>query len=200
MKFFLLLTFFTASFLPANDPTLSAAEREFAMAYLSKTKQQVLDLTAGLSAAQLNFKTAPDRWSIAECAEHIALAETGLYQRLEASLQAAAEPEKRQEIKVSDEQVIQILTNRTGKAQSPEIIKPTGKFPSTAVAMAAFAAQREQLITLVKESQADFRHHFFLHPATGTVDDYQMILLIAAHSERHYLQMEEVKANADFPK
>jgi uncharacterized damage-inducible protein DinB len=42
---------------------------------LESTKQGVLEATAGLSEAQWNFKAGPDRWSVAEVAEHIAAAE-----------------------------------------------------------------------------------------------------------------------------
>src|SRR4029077_8835439 len=38
-------------------------------------KKVVLDATKDLSPAQWNFKSAPDRWSVAECMEHIAAAE-----------------------------------------------------------------------------------------------------------------------------
>jgi DinB superfamily len=42
---------------------------------LETNKKGVLDATRGLSEAQWNFKAAPDKWSVAECAEHIAAAE-----------------------------------------------------------------------------------------------------------------------------
>ena len=45
------------------------------LAYLESTKAGVLASVKGLSPAQLNFKPAPDRWSVAECLEHIASAE-----------------------------------------------------------------------------------------------------------------------------
>ena len=32
----------------------------------------------GLSDAQLNFKPAPDRWSVLECVQHITLTSQGL--------------------------------------------------------------------------------------------------------------------------
>jgi hypothetical protein len=41
------------------------------MSHLHATRKQVLDLIAPLSEAQWTFKAGPDRWSIAECAEHI---------------------------------------------------------------------------------------------------------------------------------
>ena len=51
------------------------AEKDKALKYLESTKQGVIDATKGLSAAQWNFKSAPDRWSVAEVMEHIAAAE-----------------------------------------------------------------------------------------------------------------------------
>jgi len=48
------------------------AEKEKAVAYLETTKKGVLEATKGLSEAQWNFKAAPDKWSVAQCAEHIA--------------------------------------------------------------------------------------------------------------------------------
>ena len=54
---------------------VTQAEKERAIQYLEKTKQGVLDATKGLSDAQWNFKAGPDRWSIAQCVEHIAAAE-----------------------------------------------------------------------------------------------------------------------------
>ena len=60
-------------------PELSPADRESALKYLESTRQGVLDSTQGLSTNQWNFKSAPDRWSIAEVVEHIAAAEDFLY-------------------------------------------------------------------------------------------------------------------------
>src|SRR2546430_4515720 len=55
--------------------TLTQEERDRAVAELEGSKKAFLDATKGLSPAQSNFKAAPDRWSVAECSEHIALAE-----------------------------------------------------------------------------------------------------------------------------
>jgi hypothetical protein len=55
----------------AYSQSLTQADRDRAMKYLESTKQGVLDATAGLSETQWNFKSAPDRWSVAEVSEHI---------------------------------------------------------------------------------------------------------------------------------
>ena len=44
------------------------------------------------------------------------------------------------------------------------------------------------------------RSHFRDHPALKTIDAYQMMLLLSAHSERHTLQINEVKADPSYPK
>ena len=52
----------------------------------------------------------------------------------------------------------------------------------------------------VRTTNDDLRDHFGPHPMLGTMDAYQWILLISAHSERHTKQIEEVKADPNFPK
>ena len=42
--------------------------------------------------------------------------------------------------------------------------------------------------------------HSVPHPALKTIDAYQWLLLLAAHSARHTAQIEEVKADPNFPK
>ncbi len=180
--------------------TLSPEERAAAVALLTQTRADIMQSVRGLSAAQLAYRTAPERWSIAECLEHIALAEAGIFQMQQGAMQAPADPARRAEIKVTDAQVVQILTNRRGKAQSPEILKPTGRFPSSEAALQFFSAQRDKTLAYVRAVPDDLRVHYWQHPATGPIDAYQTLLLLAAHSERHRLQIEEVKASAGFPR
>jgi hypothetical protein len=58
----------------AGEP-LEQGRRDFAMSQLHATRKMFLDATANLTPEQWRFKAAPDRWSIAECAEHIAVSE-----------------------------------------------------------------------------------------------------------------------------
>src|SRR5215813_10672991 len=84
--------------------TLSQEERTKAVAELEGSKKAFLDATKGLSEAQWNFKAAPDRWSIAECAEHIALAEGFIFGRIsDGVMKTPLTPEKREATKGKDE-------------------------------------------------------------------------------------------------
>ena len=182
-----------------NDSTLSKKERKFGTGLLKDTRDDAINATKGLSDAQLNFKAALDKWSVKECLYHIAAAEKLLWTMFESTMKGPANPEKRSEIKVTDEQVVQMVEDRSKKAQAPEPMQPknTG-FNSLAEAINDFKKSRGEHIKYLKNSTEDLRNHVFQMPF-GYIDGYQFLLFMAAHSNRHTQQMNEVKANAGFP-
>jgi len=110
---------------PATE-TLTQAERDKAIAELEGSKKMFLDATKGLSAAQWNFKAGPDRWSIAECADHIALAEGFIFGRVTNEvLKTPLTPEKRNATAGKDEKLVVMLQDRSFKAKAPEPLDPT---------------------------------------------------------------------------
>ncbi len=46
----------------------------------------------------------------------------------------------------------------------------------------------------IRTTQLDLRNHFRIFPAPGEVDMYQVLLVMAAHNQRHTSQMVEVLA------
>src|ERR1700691_140499 len=185
----------------APPATLSPQEREFALKYLQTTHDKFLQSIAGLSQKQWTFKPGPDRWSVAEVAEHIAVSESGIFGLVQKQLMTSpAAPEKREQVKGKDEIVMQRIPDRSHKAQAPEFLRPTGRWATEAALTQAFEESRKATMDYVRTTNDDLRDHFFDHPALGTMDGYQWLLLISAHSERHTAQIEEVKADPNFPK
>jgi len=113
---------------------------------------------------------------------------------------SAAAPEKRAEDKMTDEQILQRIPDRSHKAQAPEFLKPTSRWATQAELIRAFEESRTATVDYVRTTNDDLRDHFGPHPIFGPLDAYQWILLISAHSERHTKQIEEVKADPNFPK
>ena len=181
-----------------NNNTLSKKERKYGVSLMKQTRDNVLG-SIRLTEAQLNFKTAPDRWSVKECMYHIAGAEKLLWELFEKTMNAPANPEKRAEIKVTDEQVVKMVEDRTTKAKAPEPIQPknTG-YSSIAEATEDFKKNRAEHIRYIRNSTEDLRNHVAQVPF-GWIDCYQLYLMIAAHSARHTLQMQEVLASPSFP-
>jgi len=184
--------------------TLTQEERDHAVAELEGSKKAFLDATKGLSAAQWSFKAAPERWSVAECSEHIALAEGFIFGLVsERIMKAPANPEKRDAARGKDELIVKILQDRSHKATAPEPIDPVKHGVMTLEeSVKLFLDSRGHTIEYVKTTQEDLRDHLFDHPvpAIGTLDGYQWILLISGHTRRHTAQILEVRADPSFPK
>ena len=181
------------------ETSLSQKERTFAIDELTKSKNHLVSALKGLSKEQLNFKPSPDSWSIAECTEHIAVSEGSIYGIVEGALKQAADPAKRSEVKMTDDQVIAMITDRSKKIKTSQDLEPSGKFGSTDASVKAFIDKRDSHIAYVKNTKDDLRNRYQQMPF-ATLDAYQVILFMAGHSERHTKQIEEVKANPDFPK
>jgi hypothetical protein len=196
----LLLLLVTTGFAgTVSDNTISKAERKYAAGLMKETYKDAIKSIKGLSEAQLDFKAAPDKWSVKECFYHIAAAEKFLWTLFEGSMKGAANPEKRAEIKVTDDQFVKMIENRSTKAQAPEPIQPKNAgYTSIDAALLDFKITRMEHIKYIKTSTEDMRNHVVQLPF-GWIDCYQLYLMIAAHSNRHTQQLNEVKANAAFP-
>lgn len=187
----------------AADTPLTQGERDFAMSNLQSTRKLFLDSVAGLTAEQWNFKAAPERWSIAECAEHIALSEDGIAAAAKGTLKTPAEPEKASRgdaAREGDQKLLDAVLDRSHKIQAPEPLKPNHKFATPQEAVEHFQKSRDANIDYVEKTQDDLRSHFAPGPTGAPMDGYRWILLLSAHTERHTNQIKEVKADAGFPK
>ena len=125
-KGYLLLTLLVLTGLAGNTHSisLSGKERKVLVNHLKDSKSVFLKAVKNLSEDQLNFKAAPDKWSVKECIYHITLAETNIWAMAEAQLKQPANPEKRSEIKITDEKLVQMMTHRSNKFQAPETFRP----------------------------------------------------------------------------
>ena len=206
VMFCLALTSAIAQTAPATAPQaaptpLTAEERAAALQQFQTSRDNFLKSIAGLSQKQWTFKPAPDRWSVAEVAEHITVSESTLFGLVQQRImQSPAAPEKRDQVKGKDQVILERMPDRSHKAQAPEFLRPTGRWASEAELTKAFEDSRKTTMDYIRTTNDDLRDHFFDHPAFGTLDGYQWLLLISSHSARHTAQILEVKADPNFPK
>ena len=185
--------------LAASAQALSSADRESAVKYLEATRKGVLDATAGLTEAQWNFKPAPDRWSVAEVAEHIAAAEDFLFGLVTNQVMKAPAATTERNVKEIDAMVLAQIPDRTNKVQAPEPLRPTNRFGSSEGSLKHFQESRDRTIQFLQKTP-DLRAHAIDSPLGKQLDAYEWVLFIAAHSERHTKQIREVMADLNFPK
>jgi hypothetical protein len=188
---------FAAANVRAQETT--QADKDKALAYLESTKKGVLDASKGLSEAQWNFKAAPDKWSVAECVEHIAAAEDFIRgMAVEKVMKAPAAPD-RDTAKI-DAGIVAMIPDRSQKAQAPDALKTTNRFGSPEGSLKHFVESRTATENFLKDTP-DLRAHAVDSPLGGPkLDAYEWVLFVSAHSQRHTKQIEEVKANENFPK
>jgi len=150
----------------------------------------------GLSPAQLQYKPAPDRWSVAECLEHIITVEGFIVANIEKTLQRAADSTGPV---MGDDDIVRMVPDRSFRVKGPERFMPTARWPHGKL-VSEFEAVRRRSAEFAANTTVELRQHTFPHPIFGPCDCYQWLLLIAAHGERHRLQAEEVMADSGFPR
>lgn len=182
-----------------KNNSLSKDERKYALALMKDSYKEAMKSVKGLSEAQLDYRTAPEKWSVKECIYHIAATEKGLWSLLENTMKNAANPEKRAEIKVTDEAFVNRVKDRSQKAQAAEPFQPRNiTYKSLEEALADFRVSRMAHIRYMKTSTEDLRNHVVQMPF-GWIDCYQLYLMIGAHSNRHTQQIHEVMSSPGFP-
>ena len=182
----------------AATPAPALADRAALIAELKRTEAHFLESVSGLSEAQWNYKPAPDRWSIAECAEHIAAAEPMIRSMIADSLKQDL-PADQVGSSHMDELLKKGLVDRSQKFKAPEPLIPTNRYSTPAGAIEAFKKERAETIALAS-GDADLRARGSKHFIFGPLDAYGWFLFQSGHSERHTLQIEEVKTTAGYPK
>lgn len=183
-----------------NPVVFTDKDRETGLKYLEETKGEFIEQISSLSDAQLNFKTGPERWSIAEVAEHIIVAENTLYSLITEKILKAPAPESTDNFRVKDTAIWLAITNRETKFTAPEQVQPNGRWKSKAELLSNFETARAKTISYVKTTGEDLRNRFAENPVIGVIDGYQWFIFLNAHSSRHLAQIREIKAEPKFPK
>lgn len=172
-------------------------DREFALKYMNDTKADFVKQLTGLSDAQLNFRAAEGRWTIAEIAEHIIVVEQalmGMFNAPNAKTTLKCDDVPR----IADPALILAITNRSQKFQAPEQVRPNGRWKTRDDLLTNFEKTRTATIEHLKSNKEDLRSTFIQSPM-GKIDSLQGLLFLTGHSDRHLAQLKEVKADPKYP-
>jgi uncharacterized damage-inducible protein DinB len=179
---------------------LSQHDRDLGVGQMRTSRKMFIDALAQVSTAQWNFKPAPDRWSVGEIAEHIALSEDMIFSLITGEIvKNPADPAKRAAPPVTDAYVHERDLDRSHKAKAPDYLVPTHRWKDKDELSAAFLKSRDRSIAYLQATREDLRVHFQPSPI-GTLDAFQWFLFMSSHTERHLKQMEEVKLDPNYPK
>src|SRR5579862_2364115 len=113
---------------------LNDNEREKALHLLVRSRQTLLDAVEGVTEQQARWKPGPDRWSILEYVEHLAVSDDALITLVKRSLETPAHTETPEERKARERKIRETPVPR-GANKAPEALKPAAKFATLADAV-----------------------------------------------------------------
>jgi hypothetical protein len=176
------------------------SDRKYVIDNLKRTRDLLVEETKDLTDRQWTFKEAPDRWSINEVVEHLAIWELLLDREVSQALVAGPQPELTKNAK-TDSSIIAFLME-----EKPHITTEYTKPFTFTVPMglnsgknnqAWFLKMRNESLNYLDSTKQDLRY-YFLRAGRGNV--HQVYITIFAHTDRHLRQISKIKSNVNYPK
>ncbi|MBM3762104.1 MAG: DinB family protein [Acidobacteria bacterium] len=163
---------------------------------LAGTIEAILTLCKPLNSESANRRRADIEWTVSEVVEHLAIVERATLVGLKRTLsQSPADPEKLKATEGKSE----IISNRVGVAvnriQAPAVAQPGGKFGPWPAPLNQLVETRQKLMEFEATDAPGFDTHLMDHPVLGPMTVRQWLQFIAAHTNRHLIQIESLLAS-----
>jgi hypothetical protein len=191
MRTLVVLLLLSATAAPAAAQ-MTPAERQRLASHLEMTASWLHDEVAGLSPEQLSFRRAPGTWSIAEVIDHLVVVGDIYWADLQKGVKT---PLNGRALSSRDADILWYGIDRTKRTTTGEARVPTGKGDVNG-SLGVFRKLRGEMKEYAKATGDDLRSRKLLE---GNMDVYQWFLMISTHSQRHILQIREIKAHPNYP-
>jgi hypothetical protein len=165
---------------------IETTERATLLQRLRESEEKFVT-AASVSEDRARTRPANGGWSILEVVEHITLSDREMLRcYLEADLnEAGITPDAEATIRAFGSDV-------SAKFQAPPPVLPAGRYGSLAEGLKAYREARNELVDFISTRSENLRGRLLRRSLTD-MDGHQIFLFIAAHSDRHTLQVEGIK-------
>ena len=180
----------------AHAGQMTDLDRQRLLAHLDMTARWLVDEVSALSRTQIEFRPAPNSWTILQVVEHLVLVGPIYWDDLQRALASPPAPGTSTNTDVG---LLWYGIDRTPTVRERAIPTevPTGRLKDLQSGLADYRKHHDRLVEFVKTTTQNLRNHIV--PRQGS-DAYQWALLISTHEQRHILQIREIKAHPRFPK
>ncbi|WP_029034576.1 DinB family protein [Salinimicrobium terrae] len=178
---------------------LEKDDRELLLNYFQQTNDDLQNQVGGLTANQMQYKSSEEAWSVSQVLEHIILTEEMIFGMVKEQMQKPANPERRPEITLSDDDLKMAIIDRSHKAKAPVELEGKGAYTNPERALEDLALQRKLMLDYIRDMPVEELRNRINDSPLGPIDAYQSFVFIAGHTSRHTLQIEELMASEDFP-
>ena len=176
-------------------------ERSLVCSRLESSLLSLQQVTEDLSATQWCFKPSETSWSASQCAEHLAEVENSVNNRIQIILnEGFSDPKLCAEAEGKEGLLGRAVPSRTRLANAPKQPDNNPVYATQVQALAILSEIRAGTLQFAQTTEAALEKHVFPHFLFGQLNLYQWLFLLSLHSERHTAQIQEIKANPEFPK
>lgn len=174
---------------------------------LQNIAQQAQSNFGGLTSAQLNWKPSADKWSIAQCLDHLVVADNTYNAKFNKIIAGTYKPSLWTRISPFSKYFGNFLKNNATavvkkKMKRPEVFKPSSSQIDAGIVQ-RFTAHITALIEYFKKlADPELQKIKIPSPISGLVT-YSIgdtLEILTGHELRHYNQAMNVLQHAEFPK
>jgi hypothetical protein len=184
----------------AQEKLWTEAERKYLLENLIRSRDELKKETEKLSEKQWRFKESPDRWSINEVVEHLAIYEMLFDRQISQSLSGDPQPELNASSKHDSTFYNFIMENKphvTSDYTKPFTYGNPMGLNDLKNNISWFVKMRNESIDYVKSTTDDLRA-FYL--TSGRPNVHQVYIYAFGHVDRGLRQIRKIKKHANYPK
>ncbi len=165
---------------------------------LESTEAKLLADITDLTEEQSKYKISPEVWSVHECMEHIVIVEVSVYRILcKENSDSASRIAEHDEI-IGRKRIADQQADRSVKRIASDNVKPMGRFSNLTELRDKFVSNRKRICDGLRNNEFVFDRQLFMHPVLGELTKKDWLHFMIHHTERHRVQIEDVKANVGF--
>ncbi len=180
---------------------------ENTVAEFDKVTAEAKSLFGNLTSTQLNWKPSAEKWSIAQCLDHLIVSNSTYYQQFEKVSSGNHKNSFYQNIKFISKFFGDYLIKETGAVVAKPMQSPAAFVPSQSEIAGTIVSdfekhQKEFSVAIQQLENADLDKTIISSPALKiiTYSFTDVLTVLVGHEQRHLTQAKNVLKDESFPK
>ena len=153
---------------------------------LEAGRRDFLEAVAEVAPDRVALRPQQSRWSVLESIEHVVTVENRYLEWLEQGQDIGPQRDSEKELRL-----FSIMRSRLNKVETPEPMRPQGRYSSLEASLTAFQAVRDRSVGIARERGHALYSIGARHPFFGDVNGVELMNLIDGHARRHADQIRE---------
>ena len=175
-------------------------DRTYLLTELTRSRDELIRETKGLSEKQWNFRESPERWSINQIVEHLSIWEVLFQREISQAMAGGPQPSLQQKQRPDSLKLLFLMEEKphiTTEYTKPFTFSvPMGINPGQNN-MLWFLKLRNESLSYLSTTKDDLRA-YYLKEGRGSI--HQIYISTFGHTDRHLRQIRKIKSHAQYPK